>query len=140
MDWRRTPDRLVTRHMNTDHVVQIPIFGADDRTFEKQQRRSREGKRAIKKIENEPHPLPDGPCCGRCRAWVEPVKAGEFGRCQFLGVTTAALGKELPRGTIIDWETARRAAAEDKWDELKTRAWAGTECSAFTQREEKEAA
>jgi hypothetical protein len=120
------------------NIQQSSLFGEDDRAAEKEQRRSRETKRFAKKIVEQPPPLPDGPCCGRCNAWVEPTKATDCGTCRFLGITTKRLDVHIERGAVIDWNKARQFAGEDAWEELHTRAW--FECSAFTQREEQEAA
>lgn len=116
--------------MKTDDVVQMTMIGEDDRAHAKAQRRTRETKRAMRKIEREPPPLPNGPCCGRCTAWLEPTKTGDHGTCQFLGIATKQLNAEIPKGTVIDWQTAQRHAGEDGWEELRTRPW--FDCTAYT--------
>lgn len=67
---------MMTNRRDTPMPAQATFIGQDDQAFRKERARGRRGRHP------EPIPLPDGPCCGRCRHWLAPHEGETYGMCR----------------------------------------------------------
>jgi hypothetical protein len=113
---------------SSDLVAQLTFVGVDDREWRDEKRRAAHGRSQRRKLADEPPPLPDGPCCGRCAFWVAPDEAGGFGACRILAIVTERTPGGPERGTAMSAKEARFEGWT--WGPLAMRRWAEG-CSAF---------
>lgn len=73
-------------------------------------------------------PLPDGPCCGRCRHWNRPHEGNGFGLCGLLCVIRGKVIDGPAKGEIVSIDEAISWRVES--EPLATKAFT-ERCSVF---------